>query len=127
LRTSYVDIYSRNVGFDYHFILRKLNEVFPGSKTTLKELQKLAYFMNGSGLRLPVRRRSLRVLSRDYVRVLLTWRDKNGSGFSYQRISYQARQKFPGAAEFTLRQIRSTAGQLTRKGIELPNRPGRKS
>lgn len=126
LRVNYVDASGRNVGFDYLHILALLKKEFPNSNTTIKELQKIAYSMN-STIRMPVRRRSRRILARDFARSLLIAKDDTGQGLSYQTISRRVKARFAGTPAMTVCQVRSTAGHLSRAGIALPQRPGKKS
>jgi hypothetical protein len=127
VRVNYVDAYKRNVGLDYRSILLLLKKEFPRSNTTIKELQKIAYSMNGSNVRLPVRRRSRRILARDFARSLLLFEDNHGMGLSYQVIASRVKTRFPDTPKLTVCQVRSTAGHLSRAGKPLPIRPGRKS
>lgn len=127
LEVNYVDAYRRNVGLDYREILGRLKTEFPNSNTTVKELQKIAYGMNGQNIRLPVRRSSRRILARDFARSLLIHRDEQGIGLSYQAIGRRVRSLFPELPTLSICQVRNTAGHLSRAGIALPTRPGKKS
>lgn len=127
VRVNYVDAFNRNVGFDYRYILVMLKKEFPRSNTTIKELQKIAYSMNGTNVRLPVRRRSRRILARDFARALLIATDESGQGLSYQVIASRVKARFPDTHKLSVCQVRSTAGHLSRAGKALPNRPGKKS
>lgn len=128
LRVNYVDAFGRNVGFDYLYILALLKKEFPGSNTTIKELQKVAYSTRDStDGRLPVRRRSRKILARDFARSLLLLKDDDGNGLSYQAIARRVKLRFPDTPKLSVCQVRSTAGHLSRAGKALPPRPGKKS
>lgn len=95
LSVSFIDIYGRKVGIDYATILAHIRTKFPSSTTspshtTLKELQKIAYALNATGVPLPARRRSRKILVRDFIRSQLV------AGKSYQAIRAAARRRFPG-------------------------------
>lgn len=127
VRVNYVDAFRRNVGLDYRAILVLLKREFPKSNTTVKELQKIAYSMNGANVRLPVRRRSRRILARDFARALLLFKDEAGQGLSYQVIASRVKARFPDINLFggdrRDRRLGSTAGHLSKSGVKLPNRP----
>ncbi len=126
LTVSYVDTFGRNVGYDYQQILTMLKHEFPNSATTMKELQKLAYSV-GEYQRLPVRRRSRRILANDYTRTLVLRRDvTTGLGLSYKAISAMVRAKFPERPKPSICQISNHAGWATRMGVSLPERPDKK-
>jgi hypothetical protein len=121
---NYVDVFGRNVGLDYQHILICLKKEFPKSNTSIKELQKTAYGMNAQGTRLPARRRSRRILARDFARSLLIQADADDVGLSYLSIRSRVRVRFPEQKLLSLSQMR---GHLSRAGIKLPaSRPGKK-
>lgn len=123
MATSYTDVYGRNVGLTYKAILFKLRHDFPKSRTSLGSLRKIAYALNGSKQRMPVRRRSPRVLARDYARALLVAVDpKTGTGYKLRTISRKVKQKFPEHAYIPERQLNGIAMYLAPK-FKLPARP----
>jgi hypothetical protein len=127
-QVSYVDVYGRNVGLTYKIILNKLHEVFPNGslnwpayRTSLRSLQMVAYALNGSDMKMPVRRRSSKVLARDFARALLVKRDKDGNGLSYVSIARQVKRKFPDYAYLSAEQLGGLALYLS-KQFKLPPR-----
>ncbi len=128
LRVNYTDINGRGVGFDYTHILVKLKQTFPNANTSHRWLLKMAYELNGTA-RLPVRRRSRKILARDFARVLLVQRDEAGVGLSYQTIRKRVKARFPDQPIMSVCQIRSIEGQSLRAGhfarakAVLPKRP----
>lgn len=87
VRESYVDVNGRSVGLDYLYILSAIRENFPTSRTSLKELQKIAYSLN-STTRMPVRRRSRKILACDYAMTLLL------RGLTHKGVGKAVRKKF---------------------------------
>lgn len=126
VRVNYVDAFNRNVGLDYRHILAMLKKEFPKSGTTLKELQKIAYGLNAANVRLPVRRRSRRILARDFARSLLILKDESGRGLSYRVIASRVKGRFPDTAYLAERQLGGIAGHLSRAGKALPAQRGKK-
>ncbi len=128
LQVSYVDIYGRKVGLTYKAILKKLHESFPNGspnwpkyRTSLRSLQMVAYALNGSDKKMPVRRRSSKVLARDFARVLLLKTDENGKGLSYVSIARQVKRKFPEYDYLSAEQLGGLALYLS-KQFKLPPR-----
>lgn len=129
LQVSYVDIYGRNVGLTYKTILKKLHEGFPngspnwpGFRTSLRSLQMVAYALNGSDRKMPVRRRSLKVLARDFARTLLLKTDDTGTGLSYVSIARRTKSKFPEYPYLSAEQLAGLELYLA-KQFKLPPRP----
>lgn len=117
---SYVDLWGREVGLTYTAILARLHADFPKARTSLGSLRKIAYALNGSKQRMPVRRRSAKILARDYARALLVQEDQ-GVGLPFGRISRRVRQKFP-MHPISARQLKSIAVYIPPK-FKLPLRP----
>ena len=90
-------------------------------RTSLGSLRKIAYALNGSEQRMPVRRRSEKILARDYARALLLQRDAAGMGLSLRAISRAVKKKFP-SYPIVPRQLKSLAVYLP-KTLPLPPRP----
>lgn len=111
MEVSYVDVYGRAVGLTYKAILKKLHIDFPRARTSLGSLRKIAYALNASKRRMPVRRRSPKVLARDYARALLL--DK--AGYSFRTISKKVFGKFPEHAFIPTRQLNSLALYLSHR------------
>lgn len=130
MQVSYVDVYGRNVGLTYSVILKRLHELFPngspnwpGYRTSLGSLRKMAYAINGSSSKMPVRRRSTRILARDYARALLVEiNKKTGTGHSLKAISRRVKKKFPDYPIIPGRQLNSLARYLEPR-FKLPPRP----
>lgn len=118
LRVVYVDVYSHNVGLDYERILQFLKMRFPSSGTTRKELQKTAYNLN-SITPLPARRRSRRILARDYMRALLLHRREDGTGQPYHEILGSVKRVYPEVKPFSIKQVER---YLTLTGFSVPPR-----
>jgi hypothetical protein len=130
LQVSYVDIYGRKVGLTYKAILKKLHDGFPNGspnwpkfRTSLRSLQMVAYALNGSDKKMPVRRRSPKVLARDYARSLLVWRDEDGIGHSYTRIARMVKRKFPEYEMLSAEQLTGLSLYLSKQKFKLPPRP----
>jgi hypothetical protein len=126
MQVSYVDVYGRRVGLTYKTILRKLHEIFPkgsknwpGYRTSLRSLQMVAYALNGSELQMPVRRRSPKVLARDYARSLLV----DPAGHSFRIIAKKVKTKFPEYGRLTAEQLTGLSLHLTKQKFKLPPRP----
>lgn len=124
MQVNYTDVYGRRVGLTYAAILKKLHEDFPkgsknwpGVKTSLRSLQMVAYALNGSQQQMPVRRRSTKVLARDYARALLL----DPRGFSHKTISRKVKLKFPEYASLTAGQMIGLAQHLA-KQFKIPPR-----
>lgn len=125
LQVSYVDVYGRKVGLTYKTILRKLHESFPkgsknwpGLKTSLRSLQMIAYALNGSDRQMPVRRRSPKVLARDYARALLI----DPEGLSFRTVANRVKKKFPEYGRLTTEQMTGLSLHLTKQKFKLPPR-----
>lgn len=113
IRESYVDINGRSVGLDYRHILDLIRERFPVSRTSLKELQKIAYSLN-TMCRMPVRRRSRKILAHDYAQTLLLRDIKKHSS-----ISTAVRKKFTDQ-HVTLAELRKLETRLRNQKFDVP-------
>lgn len=132
MQVSYVDVYGRKVGLTYRAILKKLHESFPagsknwpGLKTSLRSLQMIAYALNGSRCKMPVRRRSSKVLARDFARALLVETDTGdafGTGYSFKTIARMVKRKFPEYDSLSSEQLTGLSLHLS-KHFKLPPRP----
>lgn len=130
MEVSYVDVYGRRVGLTYKAILKKLHENFPngspnwpGFRTSLRSLQMIAYALNSSQRQMPVRRRSPKVLARDYARSLLNEQRIGGEGYSYKQIARMVKRKFPEYGTLSTEQLSGLALYLATKKFKLPPRP----
>jgi len=128
LRVNYTDINGRGVGFDYGHILTKLKETFPHANTSHRWLLKMAYELNGVA-RLPVRRRSRKILARDFARSLLVEVDGQGNGLPYNTIRRRVKARFPDLPIMSIFQIQSIESQGVRAGhftkVKVPERRDR--
>lgn len=115
-RVSFVDIYGRNIGYDYDFILHEIKRNFPGAKTSRRWLQNMAYVLNRSE-KLPARRRSRRSLAEDFAMSLLI----KPSRTSINGIRVDVRQKFSDQT-VTISMLRSLEVRLRNRGFEIPLR-----
>ena len=130
MQVSYVDVYGRKVGLTYRAILKKLHEGFPNGspnwpayRTSLRSLQMVAYALNGSQCQMPVRRRSSKVLARDYARALLLIADEVGLGYSFKQIARMVKRKFPEYSMLSAEQLTGLSLYLSRQKFNLPPRP----
>jgi hypothetical protein len=130
MQVSYVDVYGRRVGLTYRAILKKLHESFPNGsanwpayRTSLRSLQMVAYALNGSRCQMPVRRRSSKVLARDYARSLLLIADEVGLGYSFKQIARIVRRKFPEYSMLSAEQLTGLSLYLSKQKFNLPHRP----
>lgn len=115
---SYIDVYGRPVGLTYKIILARLRKEFPEARTSLGSLRKIAYALNASKQRMPVRRRSPKILARDYARALLL----NPRGIPYQTISKMVLGKFSEYPYIQTRQLLSLSNHLAHNGFAVPKR-----
>ena len=130
MEVSYVDVYGRNVGLTYDAILKRLHDNFPagsknwpGLRTSLRSLQMIAYALNGSRCKMPVRRRSPKVLARDYARALLMQTyDFGTTGYSFKQIARMVKRKFPEYGTLSHEQMVGLSRHLS-KHFKLPPRP----
>lgn len=117
---SFVDIYGRPIGYDYAAIVKMIKRDFPHSRISVKVLKDwYTYRMQGEGKRLPVRRKSRKVLVRDYTRTLLL-QNKDDLGLSLRSIKDRVRKKFPGVTPLSLGHVEA---YLIRRGHRVPFRP----
>lgn len=123
LRVSFVDVFGRNVGYDYQYILSLIKKAFPRSNTTPRLLWWEAAELRSEGIRIPARRTSRRVAARDYTRALLMVSESTGYGLSNSAIRNKVRARFPEVRALSLIQVRS---YMVRAGLKPPPRPPRK-
>lgn len=117
LKVSFVDIYGRNIGYDYSYILAKIKEQFPNARTSRRWLQDMAYIFNRTE-KFPVRRRSRQALAEDYAMALLL--KKNGPN-TYSNIAGAVRRKFPDR-RISHERLRSLEVWLRNKNYPIPSR-----
>lgn len=123
VRVNYIDIYGRNVGYDYDFILAKLKEKFPKARTSGRWLRKMAYDLNGS-VKLPVRRRSRKILARDFAMSLLIKVMPNGMGVKYTHVVDKTHRKFPDRT-VPIEEVLKLERRLRYLNFHVPPRPVR--
>lgn len=117
LRVSYVDIYGRNVGYDYDHILEEIKANFPNARTSKIWLRRMAYEITD---RMPVRRRSRRALASDYAMSELL-RTRSGRGISMPVIIRNIHIKFPGQ-HVSLPELRRMEARLRVNKFDVPER-----
>lgn len=117
LRVNYVDIYGRNVGYDYDHILAEIKKQFPKSKTSRRWLRIMAYELNGSA-RMPVRRRSRRALAEGYAEVLLL---RRSGGSVHRHVTEAVKKKFPDQ-HISAPELRRLEGHLRFLKFAIPPR-----
>lgn len=121
-RVNYVDIYGRNVGFDYDYILAEIKKEFPAAKTSKRWLRMMAYELNGS-VRMPMRRRARRGLAEGYAMTLLLKTIRGGViGSRLDNIVTAVRAKFP-EQKFSLDDLRRLERHLKFQKFTVPPRP----
>ena len=69
-----------------------------------------------------MRRRSPKVLARDYARALLN-EQIDGVGYSYKQIARMVKRKFPENGTLSTEQLTGLALYLSTKKFKLPPRP----
>jgi hypothetical protein len=117
VKVNFVDIYGRNIGHDYSFILDRIKEQFPEARTSRRWLQDMAYILNRSE-RLPVRRRSRRTVAEDYAKaLLLRWNGRR----VHNAVSSEVRKKFP-EQHIPVARLRQLELQLKNMGFAIPIR-----
>lgn len=123
----YVDMYGRNVGLPYKAILAELHSTFPegskqwpGKRTSIKSLRRIGYALSAQNVRLPVRRRSVNILARDYARALLL-KTEDGIGLTFERISRIVKRKYPEMKRLTREQLQGLSFYVA-KEFTLPPR-----
>ena len=132
MRVSYVDVYGRRVGLTYKAIIAQLHILFPSGRTSLRSLRMIKCNLNRSQLLLPARRRSSKVLARDFARALLIALDKDNvltamddkpRGYSLKRIAHAVRRKFPEYSMMSAEQLSGLSIYLSKQKFNLPPRP----
>jgi hypothetical protein len=118
MKINFVDIYGRNIGHDYSFILDRIKEQFPDARTSRRLLQDMAYVLKRSE-RLPMRRLSRRTMAEDYAMALLL---KRSGKRAHDGITTEIRKKFPGQHVYAER-LRSLELRLKNRGFTIPPRP----
>src|ERR1035437_386259 len=118
VKINFIDIYGRNIGHDYSFILDKIKEQFPSARTSRRLLQDMAYILKRSE-RLPMRRLSRRAMAEDYAMALLL---KRSGKRAHDGITTEIRKKFPGQHVYAER-LRSLELRLKNRGFTIPPRP----
>lgn len=116
-RVNYVDVYGRNVGFDYAFILEEIKKQFPTAKTSKTWLRRMAYEVKDT-VRMPVRRYSRSALAEDYAKVLLLRRRGKRA---YDGVSRAVKNKFPDQ-RVTFAKLHLLDLWLAHNGFTLPPR-----
>lgn len=117
-KTIFVDCYGRNVGLDYATVLASIRSEFPRGRTTMRALRRIIDGLDRSTIRLPVRRRSRKILAEEYIKSLLL------RPVCYKHIYHTVKDVFADAPVEvrTLHHIRHLERQLVRDGFKVPDR-----
>ena len=118
MKINFVDIYGRNIGHDYSFILDRIKEQFPDARTSRRLLQDMDYVLKRSE-RLPMRRLSRRTMAEDYSMALIL---KRSGSRVYSNIACEVKKKFP-EQHVSADQLRSLELWLKNRGFTIPPRP----
>lgn len=127
---SFVDIYGRDIGYDYVHILAMIRKRFPKSSATRAggnfgrggfTKAALRYIRAQMTCRLPARLRSRRRMAREYTRVLLTHKNAAGVGLTFLSVRRRVRVKFPEQPMLSMHHV---VGNMVRRGVVMPTRPG---
>jgi hypothetical protein len=113
---NYVDVYGRNIGYDYEFILAEIKKKFPEAKTSKRWLRMMAYELNNTA-RIPARRRSRRALAEGYAEALLLQPEAK----TYRNITRAVRRKFD-EQRITSAELRRVEQSLLSRGFTVPAR-----
>lgn len=89
VKVNFVDIHGRNIGYDYSFILAKIKEQFPNSKTSRDWVRKMASELNQHE-KMPIRGRRNRGTAQSYAMTRLL-----RTSARYDEIARSVREKFP--------------------------------
>lgn len=116
VKTNFVDIHGRAVGYDYDYILARIMEQFPEARTTRRLVQDMAYIFNRTE-RLPVRRRSRRALAEDYAAVLLLRPTRTFNS----NVRDGVKRKFPDQT-ITVEELKVLGRKLSSRGFTVPRR-----
>lgn len=116
-RVNFIDVYGRNVGYDYEHILAELRKEFPKAKTSKRWLRMMAYELNGV-VRMPMRRRSRRALAESYAEVLLLRRSGDKV---YSNVTVEVKKKFP-EQHFSAADLRRLDSSLRYRKFPVPPR-----
>lgn len=120
VEADYVDVNGRKVGLDYITILARIKRAFPNSRTSIRALRFILYSLP-DGTRLPVRRRSRKILAREYARALLIRYDEHtGDGLSFEAISKLVKRKFRDVPRITPRRLSYMEAAFN---LPMPERP----
>lgn len=103
-KTDYVDCWGRSVGLDYLTILSLIRRYFPEGRTSIRSLRAYLYTLDSS-TRLPVRRRSHKILAREYARALLLESNPDGTGLALKVVSDTVKKKFPRTKRIAVKQL----------------------
>jgi hypothetical protein len=115
-RVNYVDVYGRNIGYDYSFILAEIKKQFPEARTSRRWLQDMAYIVNRNE-KLPARRRSRRALAEGFAMAKLI----DPRGLRYKSVRGAVKIKFPDHPS-SIETLRLLEAKLRRKRFIIPVR-----
>jgi hypothetical protein len=116
VKVNYIDVYGRNIGYDYEYILAKIKKQFPEAKTSKRWLRMMAYELNNTS-RIPARRRSRRALAEGYAETLLL-----RSAKTYSNITRTVHRKFDDQ-NIPSAELHRIEKSLLNRGFTVPVRP----
>lgn len=116
-RVNFVNVYGRNVGFDYDFILEEIHRTFPAARTSKTWLRLMAYEIAGT-VRMPMRRRTRRGLAEDFAMSLLVRRAGKHAHHDVVKLTHK---KFPDQ-KLTNRDMRRLDVRLRSLKFTVPPR-----
>lgn len=121
-QVNYVDVFGRNIGFDYEHILAAIRAKFPNAKTSKRWLRMMAYELNGV-VPMPARRRSRRALAEEFAMSLLVRRVRGSDtrGMRFDHIVRIVREKFPDQV-LKASDLRRLESRLRGLGFYVPER-----
>lgn len=117
VRVNYIDIFGRNVGYDYEYILSEIKKQFPKARTSKRWLRMMQYELNGT-VRMPMRRRSRRALAEGYAEVLLL---RRSGKHVYAHVTNEVKKKFPDQ-HLSATELRRLEGHLRFLKFAVPVR-----
>jgi hypothetical protein len=121
VRVNYIDIYGRDVGYDYDYILAEIKKQFPKARTSKRWLRMMGYELTGT-VRMPMRRRSRRALAEGYAMTLLLKTTRTKTGMRYDHILEGVRKKFAEVVMSAI-ELRRLENNLRYQNFPLPPRP----
>lgn len=117
VKVNFVDIYGRNIGHDYNFILDKIKEQFPNARTSRHWVRCMASELN-THEKLPIRGRLSNVTAQAYAMTLLL---RRSGKYAHKGIVRSVKRGFP-TRPVNLATLRSLDQRLRNLGFAVPPR-----